>query len=98
VLFAVIFSDRPEQSNLRAQHLADHIDWLATHSGAILVAGSLRNELSDVAKGGLWIVEACSKADVLGLVQTDPFFLSGLRSSVDVLHWSKAFPEQRQLV
>ena len=94
----MLFTDNPERASLRAERLAAHVDWIASHPEQILVAGSLRNEPGDNPKGGLWIVEANAKADVLTLVQSDPFFKFGLRASVEVLHWSKAFPEQFRLV
>jgi hypothetical protein len=61
MLFAVIFTDRPDQGALRSQHLQAHIDWVAAHQDQVRVAGSLREEMGQVPKGGLWIVEAPSK-------------------------------------
>ena len=94
MLFAVIFTDRPGQSALRAQHLQAHIDWVASHSDTVRVAGSLREAPDQVPQGGLWIVEAPDKASVHALMQTDPFWTCGLRENVQVLHWSKAVERQ----
>jgi uncharacterized protein YciI len=95
MLFAVIFADHPEKGNLRGEFLPDHIKWLDHHRSTILVAGSLREKPEDVAKGGLWIVEAGSKVEVQELLESDPFFMRGLRASVDILHWNKAFPGRK---
>ena len=94
MLFVVLFTDRVGQSDLRAQHLQAHIDWVAAHADMVRVAGSLRIEPGEVPKGGLWIVEAPSKQDVNELMQSDPFWTCGLRQSVEVLHWSKALDRQ----
>lgn len=94
MLFAVIFTDRPGQGALRSQHLQAHIDWVAAHQDQVRVAGSLREEMGQLPKGGLWIVEAPSKKSVHQLMQTDPFWTCGLRESVEVLHWSKALDQQ----
>lgn len=94
MLFAVLFTDKPGQGELRAQHLQAHIDWVAQHQETVLVAGSLRHDPKDVPKGGLWIVEADAKEAVHALMQTDPFWTCGLRQSVEVLHWSKALDHQ----
>jgi uncharacterized protein len=94
MLFAVLFTDKPGQGALRAQHLDAHIEWVADHQDTVLVAGSLRHELADVPKGGLWVVEAPSKQAVHDLMHTDPFWTCGLRQSVEVLHWSKALDHQ----
>ena len=90
MLFAVIFTDKPGQGQLRARNLQAHIDWVAEHESSVLVAGSLRVEREEVPKGGLWIVEAPSKAAVLELMKSDPFYACGLRGNIEVLHWSKA--------
>ena len=98
VLFAVLFHDKPGHGELRSAHLTAHIEWIARHPDVILVAGSLRGEPEDVPRGGLWVVEAPSKADVLALIESDPFSACGLRESVEVLHWSKAIPDRKTLV
>jgi uncharacterized protein YciI len=90
MLFAVLFTDKPGQGDLRAAQLDAHIAWVAAHQDTVLVAGSLRTEAGTVPKGGLWIVEAPSKESVLDLMATDPFYTCGLRQAVDVFHWSKA--------
>lgn len=97
MLFAVLFTDKPGHGALRAEHLQAHIDWVAEHQDTVLVAGSLRVEPGEVPKGGLWVVEAPSKQAVLDLMQSDPFYVFGLRQSVEVLHWSKAL-EKKVLV
>jgi uncharacterized protein YciI len=98
MLFAVLFTDKPDHAELRAEHLANHVAWIATNKAMILVAGSLRHEPAEVPKGGLWVVEAASKEAVFQLMGTDPFFTCGLRQSIEVFHWSKALPEHRALV
>jgi uncharacterized protein len=97
MLFAVLFTDKPGHGALRTEHLEAHIRWVAQHHDHVLVAGSLRTEPGEVPKGGLWIVEAPSKAFVLDLMKSDPFYSCGLRQQVEVLHWSKAL-EQKVLV
>jgi uncharacterized protein YciI len=98
VLFAVLFTDKAGHGALRAEHLQAHIQWVEEHKATILVAGSLRHEPTDVPTGGLWVVEADSKATVHELMRTDPFFTCGLRQSVEVLHWSKALQNHKALV
>lgn len=93
MLFAVLFTDRPDQGALRSAHLQAHIDWLALHQAHVRVAGSLREEPGQVPEGGLWIVEAESKDFVYRLMQSDPFWIVGLRQGVRVLHWSKALDQ-----
>ncbi len=98
MLFAVLFTDKPAHGALRAVHLVAHIEWVDQHKNVVLVAGSLREEPQDVPRGGLWVVEAPSKAAVFELMKTDPFWTCGLRDKVEVLHWSKALEHHRAWV
>ena len=98
MLFAVIFTDKPDFGEVRAANLQAHIDWLEKNKHVVPVGGSLRQELGDVPKGGLWIVNAESKAQIERLIQSDPFFIAGLRQSYEILHWSKANAERLVLI
>jgi uncharacterized protein len=94
MLFVVLFTDRPGLGALRAAHLQAHIEWVAVNQAHVRLAGSLREEPGQVPRGGLWIVEAESKDSIHALMQTDPFWICGLRQEVQVLHWSKALEQQ----
>lgn len=98
MLFVVLFTDKPDHGHLRAEHLNAHIAWVDQNKAAVLVAGSLRVEPTDTPKGGLWIVEAESKASVMQIMLSDPFYTCGLRQSIEVLHWSKALAHHQTLV
>lgn len=98
MLFAVFFTDKAGHGQLRAEYLQAHVDWIDQHKLTVLVAGSLREEPQDVPRGGLWVVEAESKADVFEMMKSDPFYTCGLRQSIEVLHWSKALPNHKALV
>ena len=91
MLFVLRFDNKPDSGNLHKKLLPAHLEWLEKNSAAVLVAGSLRNEPSAAPVGGLWIVEAPSKADADALFRTDPFWIEGLRAGYELLHWSKAF-------
>jgi len=93
MLFAVRFTDKTTMRHIRAEYLAEHIDWLAARQTQIKVAGSLRHDADEHPIGALWIIEAQDRAEVESLWQTDPFWLHGMRESVEILHWSKAFPD-----
>lgn len=98
MLFAVIFTDKPDQGEVRAANLPAHIEWLERHQDLIPVGGSLRHEPCDLPKGGLWIAQAESKSQLEALIKTDPFFIAGLRQSCEILHWSKASANRRVLI
>jgi uncharacterized protein YciI len=60
----------------------------------VRVAGSLRPGADAAAVGAIWIVEAKDKKEIEALLQSDPFWVQGLRQSVEILYWSKAFPKR----
>ena len=95
MLFAVLFTDKPGHGDIRAKHLQAHVEWLELHRDVIPVGGSLREELGQVPKGGLWIANAKSKLELDALLRTDPFYIAGLRQSYEILHWSKANDERK---
>ncbi len=97
MLFVIRFTDKTGSREIRQRHLDAHLAWLDRRR-PILVAGSLREAPDSDPVGGLWVVEADSKEAARELFQTDPFWIHGMRESVEILHWSKAFPDRRQLV
>jgi uncharacterized protein len=98
MLFAVIFTDKPNRGHVRAAQLQAHIDWLEAHRDVIPVGGSLRHEVGEVPKGGLWIAQADSKEQLDALIQTDPFITAGLRESYEILIWGKANASRKVLI
>ncbi|MBV8605580.1 MAG: hypothetical protein JO224_12910 [Pelomonas sp.] len=97
-LFAVVFTDKPDHGAVRAAYLQAHVDWLEQHKELVPVGGSLRHEPGQVPKGGLWIARAESKAQLEALIQSDPFFVAGLRQGYEILFWSKANAERMVLI
>lgn len=90
MLFAVIFIDKPDKGEVRAEHLHRHIEWLEANKDVIPIGGSLRQELGQTPKGGLWIANAQSKSSLENLLKTNPFYIAGLRQSYEIFHWTKA--------
>lgn len=95
MLFVIRFVDNPNMKEVREQYLDAHISWLAERRQSILIAGSLRVEPNSHPIGAFWVVEAESKVDVKKLFVSDPFWMNGLRESVEILHWSKAFEDEQ---
>ncbi len=98
MLFVVRFTDKPNTQEVRKQHLDAHLSWLADRKQSVLVAGSLRTLPDTDPIGAFWVVKAESRADAEKLFLSDPFWTNGLRESVEILHWSKAFPDEQMLI
>jgi hypothetical protein len=90
--WAVMFSDGPEMAAIRAEREPAHLAYLDAHREMILMAGGLREEPGAAFLGGLWIVEAPTRADVAALIERDPYFQSGARQAT-IRFWGRAFPE-----
>lgn len=90
MLFIARFHDKPDIAKRRAELLDEHFAWLDANKDRVLLAGSVRADVGGESLGGLWIIEAESKADAESVYQGDPFFANGLRSKVEVFHYVKA--------
>jgi uncharacterized protein len=98
MLYAVLFEDNSNlKADIRAQHMAAHLSFLEKNAAQIKAAGPLRASSPDPA-GGLWLVEAESSDAVDALVKKDPFWPTGLRRSVRILHWSQVFRDGKRLL
>ena len=95
MLYVVIFEDDPTKLHVREQHMKAHIDFLDERSDRILVAGSLRDAAGSDPWGGMWIVDVADRAAADAIYRDDPFWTNGLRKSVTIRYWSKAFPDRK---
>jgi uncharacterized protein YciI len=91
IQFEDIYADQPGRLPERAHHMAAHLAFLARHGDQVIAAGALRPAEGATPDGGVWIVNAPSKAEAEALLYQDPFWIAGLRKSVRVSHWAKAF-------
>jgi uncharacterized protein len=96
MLFAVLFTDNPAHAAARQRLMPDHLVFLERNAAQIRAAGPLSEGGS--AAGGLWLVEAESAAAVTVLIQSDPFWPTGLRQSVRVLEWTQVFADGRRQI
>jgi uncharacterized protein YciI len=95
MLFIVQFEDKPGTGELRQKLLEEHFAFLDIRKDKVLVAGSMREIPSDQPIGGLWIVEANDETEVRDVFKDDPFWVNGLRASVRINRWVKAFPDRK---
>lgn len=96
MLYAVLFTDNADHADGRRRLMPAHLDFLERHRAQVRAAGPLL-ENDGAGAGGLWLVDAESHDAVIELVQTDPFWPTGLRKMVRVLLWAQVFAEGRRL-
>lgn len=97
MLYVILFDDDPARIEARHQNTQAHLDFLAKHGDRILGAGSLRDEPGGTPSGGMWIIDVADRAEAEALYRDDPFWTAGLRRSVTIRHWSKAFERKRPI-
>lgn len=90
-MYAVLLEDDENHADMRPRHMAAHLAFLEANREAIIAAGPLLDTTTSAPAGGLWLVKADTAADVLVLLQTDPFWPTGLRRSYRILAWKQVF-------
>ena len=96
--YVILFEDNDEFAHMRPQLMPDHLQFLRDHAAQIDAAGPLKDARSSAAAGGIWIVEAADVEQAQQLVETDPFWPTGLRKSVRILEWTRVFADGQQLI
>ena len=96
--YAVLFTDNDEFAHMRPKFMADHLQFLADNSDKIEAAGPLKDGFDAAAAGGLWTVEADDGGQVQALVETDPFWPTGLRQQVRVLEWTQVYVNGQKMI
>ena len=96
MLFVALFHDDRTRLQVKADHMAAHLNYLDREKDRILAAGSLREELDESSSGSLWIIQASTKQEAEDVCHGDPFWAHGIRKWVTVLHWSQAVPVRKE--
>jgi hypothetical protein len=95
MLFVIQFEDvyetDPGRLPEREKHMAAHLAYLAEHQDMVVASGALRATPDGPPVGGIWIVVAPALQAAEALYKADPFYKAGLRRSVRVHHWAKAY-------
>lgn len=76
----VIFEDAPEMLAVREDCFADHVAYLTAQTEIFVDGTSLSAEEGAAPTGGLWIVRATNRDDIIQLIQGDPMYQSGHRT------------------
>jgi uncharacterized protein YciI len=95
MLFMIRFTDDPARLGLRHLHHRAHQEFVERHKDRILCAGSLHSDTETSAGGALWIVDVPSRAAAERLYEDDPYWIAGLRRSVDVMLWRRCWTTGR---
>ncbi len=98
MMYAVLLEDNASRADARAKFMLDHLSFLERNAAIIHAAGPLKDTADDAPAGGLWIVEADSPLAVQSLIESDPFWPTGLRKTVRVLEWAQVFSDGKRQI
>ena len=76
----VIFQDSPEMLARREQHFSAHVAYLTSRPEIFVDGASLSKNENSPPSGGIWIVQARNRADIVHLIEADPMFHPELRT------------------
>ena len=97
--FAIITRDKEGGAAIRKDYQDEHRRYLDQHKHMLLAAGAmLDDEESHGAHGGVLLVEADSREQVVAFVENDPFQREGLFGELLITRWRKAFFDFERLV
>ena len=96
--YAVLFEDNDDFAHMRPKFMGDHLQFLADNSDCIEIAGPMKDGVSGESAGGLWLVEADSAEQVQALVESDPFWPTGLRQSIRILEWTQVYAHGKKMI
>ena len=76
----VFFQDAPEMFAVREKYFDDHVAYLTSQPDIFVDGTSLSPNEGEAPTGGMWIVKARSKDEIVQLIEGDPMFRSGHRT------------------
>ena len=70
----VIFQDGREMLARREQHFSAHVAYLTSQPEIFVDGASLSEDEDSPPSGGIWIVQARNRTDIVRLIEGDPMY------------------------
>ena len=96
-MYAILFEDDEKFGSMRQKHMQAHLAFLLSNADLVSAAGPL-NQLDGESAGGMWLVDTEDEQLVHSLIESDPFWPTGLRKSIRILKWNQVFASGEVLV
>jgi uncharacterized protein YciI len=87
MLYALICTDKPNSLALRQANRPEHLAYLKSLGGSVVLAGPFTETDGETMNGSLIVVEAASLQAARDIAGGDPFAKAGLFVSVEVRPW-----------
>ncbi|MBV7257354.1 YciI family protein [Pacificimonas sp. WHA3] len=89
--FAITCLDKPDAGSLRADTRPAHLEYIATKTDDLIVAGPLLDD-ADAPMGSLIICAFASREEAETFAAGDPYAKAGLFASVTITPWRQVYP------
>ena len=86
MLYALLCTDKPNSTDLRAKIRPDHLAYLASLGDALKFAGPFLDDAQSPI-GSLVMIEADDRNAAERLAKNDPYNIAGLFQSVEIKAW-----------
>ncbi len=86
MLYALLCTDKPKSTDLRATMRPDHLAYLASLGDALKFAGPFLDDAQSPI-GSLVMIEADDRKAAEHLAKNDPYNIAGLFQSVEIKAW-----------
>ncbi len=96
--YAILFEDDDAFAHMRPKFMAEHLQFLADNSDRIEIAGPMKDAVSAEPAGGLWLVDADSAEQAQALIESDPFWPTGLRKTIRILEWTQVYAHGKKMI
>ena len=91
MLYAVICTDKPDGLALRMANRPEHVAYLQSLGGRLVIAGPFTEPDGKTMNGSLIVIEATSLRAAEAIAAEDPYRKAGLFALVDIRPWLWVF-------
>lgn len=96
--YAIIFYDKSDSSEVRAQLRDAHIEYMDANKHRLLASGGLLTDDGSTGHGGVIILDTDSRDEAEVFLSEDPFYTGGLYGEIKISRWRKAFFDAKRFV
>ena len=86
MLYALLCTDKPNSTDVRAKMRPDHLAYLSSLGDAMKFAGPFLDDAQSPI-GSLVMIEAEDRNAAEGIAKNDPYNIAGLFQSVEIKAW-----------
>lgn len=87
--FIVLTTDKADSAHVRAEHRAEHLDYLRSFGDKVVAGGATLSDDGEGMTGSFLLIDVEDRAAAEDFCRNDPFAKVGLFASTEVRRWRK---------